>query len=236
MEIPPFFRPDNPAPAVVSKAESNPAAWRVIATLHNALVTATVISLVVRHGSAVARDYVFRNFRRQHLEKFLDGLHKLGLAGQPHEVACALYHFHSNALGGVNTSASPPARRGYARPAVSRRCSARDGNGKRRCCRHASSAGAFAIWLKAVLEGQGEDVACESAHGSVHLHVERWGLGEGLGLTDLAGAFVAWNKLWAGACAAHKRFLQLEMSHAVTDGVLSAHWRVRSDAAGAVST
>jgi len=98
------------------------------------------------------------------------------------------------------------------------------------------SAGAFAIWLKTVLEGQGEDVACESAHGSVHLHVERWRLGEGLGLADPAGAFVAWNELWAGACAAHARFLQIEMSFAVTDGVLSAHWPVRPDAAGAVST
>ena len=79
------------------------AAWRAVATLYNALTTALVVSLVAHRGAAVARDYVFRHFRHQHLEKFLPGLAKLGLDGQPHAVACALYHFHSNALGGVAT-------------------------------------------------------------------------------------------------------------------------------------
>ncbi len=78
-------------------------AYRAVATLYNALVTAMVVSLVARHGSALAREYVFRHFRRQHLEKFLPGLAKLGLAREPHAVACALYHYHSNALGGVHT-------------------------------------------------------------------------------------------------------------------------------------
>jgi len=82
---------------------SSPASWRAIATMYNAFVTAMIVSLVARRGSEVAREYVFRHFRRQHLEKFLGGLHKLGLAGQPHAVACALYHYHSNALGGVKT-------------------------------------------------------------------------------------------------------------------------------------
>jgi hypothetical protein len=79
------------------------AAWRAVATLYNALVTAMVVSLVARRGADTAREYVFRHFRRQHLEKFLPGLQKLGLANQPHAVACALYHYHSNALGGVKT-------------------------------------------------------------------------------------------------------------------------------------
>ena len=87
----------------MSQDDTNPAAWRAISTLYNALVTAMVVSLVVRRGSAVARDYVFRHFRRQHLEKFKDGLIKLGLTGKPDAVACALYHYHSNALGGVKT-------------------------------------------------------------------------------------------------------------------------------------
>jgi hypothetical protein len=78
-------------------------AERAVATLYNALATAMVVSLVARQGAEVARDYVFRFFRRQHLEKFLSGLDKLGLAGQPAAVACALYHYHSNALGGVKT-------------------------------------------------------------------------------------------------------------------------------------
>ena len=79
------------------------AAYRAVGTLYNALMTALVLGLVSRRGEAVARDYVFRHFRRQHLEKFLPGLHKLGLANEPHAVACALYHYHSNALGGVKT-------------------------------------------------------------------------------------------------------------------------------------
>jgi hypothetical protein len=44
---------------------------------------------------------VRRTFRRQHLEKFLPGLEKLGLRDQPDAVACAQYHYLSNALGGV---------------------------------------------------------------------------------------------------------------------------------------
>jgi hypothetical protein len=78
-------------------------AWRAIGTLYNALATAMVVSLVVRRGADTAREYVFRFFRRQHLEKFLPGLRKLALEDQPHAVACALYHYQSNALGGVRT-------------------------------------------------------------------------------------------------------------------------------------
>jgi hypothetical protein len=80
------------------------AAYRAVATLYNALMTALVLGLITRRGEEVARDYVFRHFRRQHLEKFLPGLHKLGLAGEPDAPACALYHYHSNALGGVKTA------------------------------------------------------------------------------------------------------------------------------------
>lgn len=77
--------------------------WRALATLYNALLTGMVVSAVSRQGAERARELVFRVFRRQHLEKFLPGLAKLGLAGQPHALACALYHYHSNALGGVKT-------------------------------------------------------------------------------------------------------------------------------------
>jgi hypothetical protein len=79
------------------------AAYRAVGTLYNALMTALVLGLVTRRGEDTARDYVFRHFRRQHLEKFLPGLHKLGLADEPPAPACALYHYHSNALGGVKT-------------------------------------------------------------------------------------------------------------------------------------
>ena len=42
-----------------------------------------------------------RDFRRQHLELFLPGLRKLALEDLPPAVACAQYHYLSNALGGV---------------------------------------------------------------------------------------------------------------------------------------
>ena len=66
-------------------------------------MTALILGLVTRRGEDTAREYVFRHFRRQHLEKFLPGLQKLGLADEPDAPACALYHYHSNALGGVKT-------------------------------------------------------------------------------------------------------------------------------------
>ena len=58
------------------------AAYRAVGTLYNALMTALVLGLVTRRGEDTAREYVFRHFRRQHLEKFLPGLQKLGLAGR----------------------------------------------------------------------------------------------------------------------------------------------------------
>jgi hypothetical protein len=79
------------------------ASWQAVATLCNALMTGLVLGLVSRRGAKVAAEYVFRHFRRQQEERFLPGLAKLGLSGEPHVVACALYHFHSNALGGVKT-------------------------------------------------------------------------------------------------------------------------------------
>lgn len=82
---------------------SDLAAYRAVGTLYNALMTALILGLVTRRGEDTAREYVFRHFRRQHLEKFLPGLQKLGLAGEQDAPACALYHYHSNALGGVKT-------------------------------------------------------------------------------------------------------------------------------------
>lgn len=79
------------------------AAYKAVGTLYNALMTALVLGLVTRRGEDTAREYVFRHFRRQHLEKFLPGLQKLGLADEKDAPACALYHYHSNALGGVKT-------------------------------------------------------------------------------------------------------------------------------------
>ena len=80
-----------------------PAGYKAVSRLYNALMTGLVLSLFTRAGEEAARRFVFAHFRRQHLEKFLPGLKKLGLERLPHAVACAQYHYFSNALGGVKT-------------------------------------------------------------------------------------------------------------------------------------
>ena len=76
---------------------------RAVSVLYQALLTGLVLTLVTRRGEDTAADFVFRLFRRQHLEKFRPGLAKLGLDRLPHAVACAQYHYLSNQLGGVKT-------------------------------------------------------------------------------------------------------------------------------------
>ena len=79
------------------------AGHRAVSVLYQALLTGLVLTLVTRRGEDVAAEFVFRLFRRQHLEKFRPGLAKLGLDRLPHAVACAQYHYLSNQLGGVKT-------------------------------------------------------------------------------------------------------------------------------------
>ena len=79
------------------------AGYRAVSRLYNALMTGLVLTLVTQRDAEAARRFVFAHFRRQHLEKFLPGLKKLGLDALPHAVACAQYHYFSNALGGVKT-------------------------------------------------------------------------------------------------------------------------------------
>jgi hypothetical protein len=85
------------------KVEGSLAGYKAVAKLYNALMTGLVLTLVTRESEEAARDFVFAHFRRQHLEKFKDGLAKLGLDKLPDAVACAQYHYFSNALGGVRT-------------------------------------------------------------------------------------------------------------------------------------
>lgn len=85
------------------KVEATQAGYRTVSKLYNALMTGLVLTLVSAKGADAARRFVFAHFRRQHLEKFRDGLTKLGLEALPHAVACAQYHYFSNALGGVKT-------------------------------------------------------------------------------------------------------------------------------------
>jgi hypothetical protein len=76
---------------------------RAVSVLYQALLTGLVLTLVTRRSEGEAAEFVFRLFRRQHLEKFLPGLAKLGLDRRPPAVACAQYHYLSNQLGGVKT-------------------------------------------------------------------------------------------------------------------------------------
>jgi len=85
--------------------------YKAIAKLYNALMTGLVLTLVTRKGEDDAARFVFGHFRRQHLEKFLPGLKKLGLDALPDAVACAQYHYFSNALGGVKTEFMPESER-----------------------------------------------------------------------------------------------------------------------------
>ncbi len=82
---------------------NNTAGYWAVAKLYNALMTGLVLTLVSRKGAAAATKFVFGHFRRQHLEKFLPGLEKLSLTALPDAIACAQYHYFSNALGGVKT-------------------------------------------------------------------------------------------------------------------------------------
>ena len=77
------------------------AGWTAVAELYHAYLTGLLLTVITRRGEAAAADLVFGTFRRQHLEKFLPGLDKLGLRALPDAVACAQYHYLSNQLGGV---------------------------------------------------------------------------------------------------------------------------------------
>lgn len=85
--------------------------YKAVSRLYNALMTGLVLTLVTRRGEDDAARFVFGHFRRQHLEKFLPGLKKLGLDRLPDAVACAQYHYFSNALGGVKTEFMPESDR-----------------------------------------------------------------------------------------------------------------------------
>jgi hypothetical protein len=86
-----------------ARLEPNLGGYKAVSRLYNALMTGLVLTLVTREGPDTAARFVFGHFRRQHLEKFLPGLKKLGLDALPDAVACAQYHYFSNALGGVKT-------------------------------------------------------------------------------------------------------------------------------------
>lgn len=79
---------------------SNPG-WRAVATLYHRYFTGLLLTVVSRRNAQDAGELTFRLFRRQHHEKFLSSLGKLGLDGQPDAVKAAGYHYLSNKIGGV---------------------------------------------------------------------------------------------------------------------------------------
>ena len=86
-------------------------AYSAVETLYHAFLTGLILSTTLHKGRATVAELVYRTFRRQHLEKFLPGLKKLGLDGLPPAVACAQYHYLSNALGGVKVEYMPESDR-----------------------------------------------------------------------------------------------------------------------------
>lgn len=71
------------------------------ADLHHQYFLGLQLMVAVEEGKPTVYDWMFRLFRAQHEAKFLSSFEKLGLAGQPHAVACAKYHVLSNGMGGV---------------------------------------------------------------------------------------------------------------------------------------
>jgi hypothetical protein len=89
-----------PGAGMEKSVRQTPAA-QIVADIHHAWITGLVLTLVARKDAATAEEFVFQLFRRQHLQRFLPGLEKLGLTGEPDAVAAAKYHYFSNQLGGV---------------------------------------------------------------------------------------------------------------------------------------
>lgn len=81
---------------------AHPGGLTAAADLYHTYFTGLILTLVSRRNTPDAAEWVFRVFRHQHHEKFLSSLDKLGLTGLPHAVACAAYHYLSNAVGGVS--------------------------------------------------------------------------------------------------------------------------------------
>lgn len=90
-----------PAATRMDMNSSDARRWSAVAEWYHAFFTGLVMTVVTRRSTREAADLVFNIFRRQHLERFLPGLEKLGLTGLPPAVAAARYHYLSNAIGGV---------------------------------------------------------------------------------------------------------------------------------------
>ncbi len=88
-------------------SEQDEAGWDTVAGWYHSFFTGMVLAMIGRRSPALAADFVFTVFRRQHQEMFLPGLAKLGLDQLPPAVAAAQYHYLSNAIGGVAVEYMP---------------------------------------------------------------------------------------------------------------------------------
>lgn len=84
--------PQNPSRHAVLEAQT---------LLHHSWLLGLMLTVVTHKDPEVIGEWMFRLFRRQHLDKFLSSFGKLGLDALPHAVACARYHVLSNQIGGV---------------------------------------------------------------------------------------------------------------------------------------
>lgn len=81
--------------------KENPAAIKAQAHLHHAYLLGLQLMVSSNRSNDEVGEWMFRLFRRQHLDKFLSSFDKLGLSNEPDAVACAKYHVLSNNMGGV---------------------------------------------------------------------------------------------------------------------------------------
>lgn len=77
-------------------------AEKAVSELYQAYMTGLILTLVTRRSTDDAARWIEALFRRQHEEKFLAGLDKLGLKDKPDAIACAGYHYLANKIGGVD--------------------------------------------------------------------------------------------------------------------------------------
>jgi len=85
---------------MADRFESIPAI-RAQAHIHHAYLLGLQLMVSSHRTNAEVGEWMFRLFRRQHLDKFLSSFEKLGLSDLPDAVACAQYHVLSNNMGGV---------------------------------------------------------------------------------------------------------------------------------------
>ena len=72
--------------------QENMSAIQAQAHLHHAYLLGLQLMVSTNQSQEDVADWMFRLFRRQHLDKFLASFDKLGLSGLPDAVACAKYH------------------------------------------------------------------------------------------------------------------------------------------------